>query len=465
MSVNAVEMESDHGAGRRGYLALWRAVPGTVVYVGVAMVLGWAAFAALISGLSAGVGLLVVVVGLAVLVVTMWVARGFAMADTGLLRLTGLPPIPEPEWDRSVDAPAGASVKRFLAPLISARYWAALVHQMIIAPAVATATFVVMVTWLGLGLGGVSYFAWRGPLERADGTTVKSGEVFSGPVQIFGGIPLDIDPSHVVLVEVLISLSVGIVALATLPWIAAGCAHLHYWPARVMLGRWKSDDLVVALREENLAREAAIRAEDRSLHRLERDLHDGPQQRLVRLQMDLAALERRIGDDDGTAALTLAAEARTQAQATLDELRALSSGVAPPLLTDRGLTAALESLAAGCPVPVTLDVEPGLDGLVGAETARALYFVVAELLTNVVKHAGATAAGLTVRRIEPQRLMVQVDDDGRGGARPVPGHGLAGLADRVHGLHGALSVDSPDGAGTRVVVVLDLPEPGPTLNP
>lgn len=452
--------ETRYGA-RRGYRALWRWTPGTVVYVFAGYVLAMVGFSVLIAALAAGVGLLVVVVGVAVLVATLWIARGFALASTGLLRLTGLPPIPEPEWDRSRRGPLDSGLRRFLAPLRSARYWSALVHQLVVQPLLATVSFLVLTAWLSVGVGGLTYFLWRNPLIRLDDANRGGDELFSGPVQLFGGIPTGLDPAYIPAVEYAITLVVGLVLLLTLPWVAAGCAHLHYWPARVMLGRWASDDLAVRLRDENLAREAAIRAEDRSLHRLERDLHDGPQQRLVRLQMDLAALERRIAAADADGATALAAEARAQAQFALDELRALSSGVAPPLLTDRGPAAALQSLAAGCGVPVTADIAPDLDEYLGPETGRALYFVVAELLTNVVKHSGAGSARLSVGRPGEGGLVLEVCDDGRGGARFVDGHGLAGLADRVRGLHGELTVESPAGGPTRVRVELA----PPTLNP
>ena len=113
-----------------------------------------------------------------------------------------------------------------------------------------------------------------------------------------------------------------------------------------MLGRWNSDELAAEVRAEAAARGAAVHAEDVALRRLERDIHDGPQQRLVRLQMDLAALERRAESGDADAAAELAREAQVHAKAALDELRALSSGVAPPLLQDRGLSAALDALVA-----------------------------------------------------------------------------------------------------------------------
>ncbi len=436
------------------YRELWRRTPGTVVFVLVAVVLAWAAFCVLVAGLSAGVALLVVVVGVAVLVATMWVARGTGQAHTGLLRLTGLPPITAPEWDRSARGHAESPVRRFLGPLTSARYWAALAHQLVVAPVITMATAIIVLVWLGLGLGGVSYVAWREPLARLDEANASDGRLFSGPVQLFGGIPVNIDPAHLPLVESLIAAAIGLLCLGTLPWVAAGCAHLNYWPARALLGRWDSDDLVRAVRAENLAREAAVRAEDRSLHRLERDLHDGPQQRLVRLQMDLSSLERRLAADDAVGAAELSREARGHAQAALDELRALSSGVAPPLLTDRGLSAALTALAGACPVPTHTDLPPGLDEAVGPEVARAVYFVVAELLTNVAKHAEATAATVTARVAGDGTLRLDVTDDGRGGAQLVEGHGLAGLADRLRGLHGDLAVDSPPDAGTRAVVTL-----------
>ncbi|WP_256434444.1 MULTISPECIES: sensor histidine kinase [unclassified Leucobacter] len=202
-----------------------------------------------------------------------------------------------------------------------------------------------------------------------------------------------------------------------------------------------------------------MQAEDQSLRRLERDIHDGPQQRLVRLQMDLASAERSL-ERDPEAARALLGEARGQAHDTLEELRALSRGFAPPILQDRGLVAGLESLAARSPIPVEFvrDLSPEL--VLAPEVERSAYFVAAELLTNVAKHSGADGIRLELSDRSDGRagreLVLRVEDNGTGGASFEDGHGLRGLADRLGGLLGELSVESPDGGPTRVTARVPL---------
>jgi signal transduction histidine kinase len=256
-------------------------------------------------------------------------------------------------------------------------------------------------------------------------------------------------------VEVTLYLIAGILFTFTMPWMLGGLARGHHAVAKGMLGRWESDELAAEVRAEAAARGAAVHAEDVALRRLERDIHDGPQQRLVRLQMDLAALERRAESGDTDAAADLAREARGHAKAALDELRALSSGVAPPLLQDRGLAAALDAVATASPLWVQVDVDPAIDRAVSQEVARTVYFVVAELMTNVVKHSGASGVTLraSLRRSAvgaPTHLDVWVVDNGRGGATITSGHGLEGLQERVAGLRGVLVVTSPAGGPTSV---------------
>jgi signal transduction histidine kinase len=174
--------------------------------------------------------------------------------------------------------------------------------------------------------------------------------------------------------------------------------------------------------------------------------------------MDLATVERRVAAGNHEEAVAITKEAQVQAKAALEELRALSRGVAPPLLQDRGLTAALTQLGQDSPLTVTTTLDPAIDEVVPADTARALYFVVAELLTNAAKHSGGRSVELTgsLRYDEPQRLRMTVTDDGHGGATPVDGHGLAGLRERLAGLRGQLTVESPEGGPTRVEVTVPL---------
>ena len=238
-----------------------------------------------------------------------------------------------------------------------------------------------------------------------------------------------------------------------------------------MLGRWPSDDLAAEVRAEAAARGAAVQAEDAALRRLERDIHDGPQQRLVRLQLDLAALERRAAAGDSDAAAQLAREAQVHAKSALDELRALSAGVAPPLLQDRGLAAALAAVAAGSALPVGVDIDPAVDTAVSPEIARTVYFVVAELLANVVKHSGASAATLKAAvRPAVGRARRRCSTSGwstTAAAEPSSeqDHGLDGLRDRVAGLRGVLVVDSAPGGPTTVGAHVPLPPAGQSAAP
>jgi signal transduction histidine kinase len=198
-------------------------------------------------------------------------------------------------------------------------------------------------------------------------------------------------------------------------------------------------------------RNAAVAAEAVALRRLERDIHDGPQQQLVRLNMDLARAQRQLERDPAAARATLG-EAAGLARETLEELRALSRGIAPPVLADRGLAAALAAVAARSPVPVELVVDLPAERLAPV-TENTAYFVVSEALANVAKHSGATTCRVEVARAG-DRLQVVVEDDGAGGAVLAPGHGIAGLADRLQAVDGELTVDSPRGGPTRLTAVL-----------
>src|SRR6478735_3417156 len=427
------------------YGRAWLRTPGSAVYLLAVFVLAMISVSLLASLFWTSVGLLVLVIGLPLMVLTLLIARGFGVTDRFMLQLTGLPAITEPEWNR--DAPDNTGFWATLTrPLRNAHYWSYLTHGMIVTPIISTVSFAITTVWLSVGLGGLTYWFW-GVFLPSGADNGDWGQYVSAAVPwLFGGW----DPWAV---EVVLYLVAGILFTFTMPWVLGGLARGHHAVAKGMLGRWNSDELAAEVRAEAAARGAAVHAEDVALRRLERDIHDGPQQRLVQIQMDLAALERRAEAGDADAAAELAREARGHAKAALDELRALSSGVAPPLLQDRGLAAALDALAAGSPVRVQVEVDPAIDRAVSQEVARTVYFVVAELMTNAVKHSGATAATLraTLRRSTggvPTHLDVWVVDNGRGGALVSAGHGLEGLRERVAGLRGILVIESPLGGPT-----------------
>ena len=214
--------------------------------------------------------------------------------------------------------------------------------------------------------------------------------------------------------------------------------------------------LQARLEELQASRARLVAAGDAERRRLERDLHDGAQSRLVALSLLLRTARRRTGDDDELAGLL--DEAQEELRTSLAELRELARGIHPAVLSRHGLAPALDGLAARAPVPVTL--EAGDAERLPAPVESAAYFVVAEALVNVAKYAGATQASVRVARAG-DRLTVDVADDGVGGADAARGSGLRGLADRLAALDGTLSVESPPGGGTRLRAELPLTASAP----
>jgi len=196
--------------------------------------------------------------------------------------------------------------------------------------------------------------------------------------------------------------------------------------------------------EVRTSRARLVTAADEARRRLERNLHDGAQQRLTALLLSLRVARRQAADDP--ALVRLLDGALEELGAAVVELRELARGIHPEVLTRRGLAAALRIMAARMPFPVDLDVPKAS---CGEQAEVAAYYVVSETLANVAKYAGASQAAVRVSR-EVDRIVVEVEDDGRGGADPAAGTGLSGLADRVAALDGAFSVESPPGGGTRI---------------
>jgi signal transduction histidine kinase len=200
------------------------------------------------------------------------------------------------------------------------------------------------------------------------------------------------------------------------------------------------------------AQQRIIDAADAERRRIERDLHDGAQQRMVAVAVTLGLAEAQLASDPSHAA-RLIAQAREEAQLAVKELRELARGIHPALLSDRGLGAALEALASRAPIPVTVSGVP--EAPLREPVEAAAYFVTAEALTNVAKYARASEASVELAT-EDDCLRVSVRDDGVGGADPSTGSGLRGLCDRVEALDGRLEIESPPGSGTTLTVKLPL---------
>jgi signal transduction histidine kinase len=260
--------------------------------------------------------------------------------------------------------------------------------------------------------------------------------------------------------HVAFAITLGLLFLLTLPLVTRACVAAQAGLGQALL--WDTSALhrrISGLEQErDTARAqtvAAVTAEAAALRRLERDIHDGPQQRLVRLALELGRAQRHF-DSRPEAAREALADALAQTQEALEELRALSRGIAPPILADRGLREALTTLAGRSTVPVELDAGPldeRLDGRLDAAVETAAYFVVAEALTNVAKHSRARRCTVGLRHAGGT-LRAWVTDDGVGGAALDKGHGLSGLDDRVRALGGRLRVTSPGGGPTTVTAEL-----------
>ena len=324
--------------------------------------------------------------------------------------------------------------------------WLDVAYAVAVLPVVLV-TSVVTGLWWFVGVGVATF-----PLRYAPGSLrPEIISVGSAQSHLYVSLGLLSPDEHVAF-----AITLGLLLLGTLPLVTRACVAAQAGLGQVLL----SDMSALYRRIRGLEQErdtaraqtvAAVTAEAAALRRLERDIHDGPQQRLVRLAMELGRAEH-IFDSRPEAARAALADALVQTQEALDELRGLSRGIAPPILVDRGLREALTALAARSTIPVELDAAP-LDRRLDAAVETAAYFVVAEALTNVAKHSQARRCVVGLRHGE-ETLRAWVTDDGMGGAALGKGHGLRGLDDRVHAAGGRLLVTSPRGGPTTITAEL-----------
>ena len=245
---------------------------------------------------------------------------------------------------------------------------------------------------------------------------------------------------------------IGVVLLAVVPRIVHGLAVIGRGMIRLFLSPGREEELSERVEQLTVSRAASVEGAATELQRIERDLHDGAQQRLVALAMDLGlARERLEAGGDPARATELVTKAHEESKLAIAELRELVRGIHPAVLSDRGLDAALSALAARSPVQVDLDAD--LDERPPAAVEAAAYFVVAEALTNVAKHSRARHAWVSITQHDGD-LVVEIRDDGIGGATIAPRGGLSGLRDRVTAIDGRLRIASPEGGPTMIVAEL-----------
>ena len=438
-----------------GYRELWRGVPREFGFHLLTLPLSIIGFTLTVSLFSAGLGTIVTFfIGVVLVIVALYASRVAGTIEIARLEWAGRTPIERPEWQQRTPGFWGW----LRSTLGNGHYWLYLLHTMVVNFIISVVSWSIYITWLATALGGVTYVIWGPFIPRGNRNWNLSQWILERLGLLTGGVDYYV-------MDLLVYAGVGVVFLATLPFVSRGLLVMHDLVARGMLAAFASDALRQQVADVTASRGAAISAEGQSLRRLERDIHDGPQQRLVRLQMDLAAAARAV-DSDPEKGKALIEEARAQSREALEELRALSRGFAPPLLLDRGLVAALESLVDRAVIPTTLLDRVPAHVVLPAEIQRNAYFIASELVTNTGKHSSAISADLVLRtRTAPDGrgtlLELVVTDDGQGGAGLRDGHGLAGVQERLVGLGGFLDISSPAGGPTIVTVSIPLVDDSP----
>jgi signal transduction histidine kinase len=400
------------------------------VYLLLAMFVGLTWHVVLAVGLTLGVGLVVVWVGVFVLALTVLAWRGGAWLERRWVRLMLGVQVAEPYRP----LPAGSLWRRARVLAADPATWKDLAYLVLLGPLGLVWFVITSLLWsVAIVMLTAPLWFWVPPAGPRPG--FDNGE----------NARLLIDT----LPEALLAGVAGAVLCVVAAWAVKAMAAVHGAVAQALLGP-SEQQLQARVEALEASRDRAVEGAEAERRRIERDLHDGAQQRLVALAMDLGMARAKL-ETDPAAATALVGEAHEEAKRALAELRDLARGIHPAVLADRGLDAAISALAARSPVPVGVEVATGR--LPGPVESTA-YFVVAEALTNAAKHAGAAEVGVRISR-HRDLLIVEVMDDGAGGADPAKGSGLRGLADRVAAVDGHLTVTSPPGGPT--VIRAELP--------
>lgn len=408
---------------------VWKAA----VYFPLSFGLGLFWFVALVGGVPLATVSTLLWVGLLLFAVLFMLLRGGSMLDRRLTRLVFEEEIADPY--RPVEA--GTLLGRVRIMITDPATWKDLAFQVVRAPLSFAYFCVSAVGWafvaVCLSIPFIAQLTKPEDKPQMFGRTVENW--WEGAMFVPAGL-------------------LGFVAML---YVIKGMSLAHVALSKALLGPSEKQRLrasAAALNERaahlQASRGRAVDAAEAERRRIERDLHDGAQQQLLAVAMDIGRARTKL-DNDPEAARALIEQAHTGARAAISELRDLARGIYPAILTDRGLSSALSALAARSPVPVSIQAD--LPERPPAVVESIAYFTVAEALTNVAKYAEATHVAVEVTR-DGDQVIVQVRDDGRGGARISPGGGLAGLADRAATIDGTLTVTSPPGGPTILTVSL-----------
>ncbi|WP_245623197.1 sensor histidine kinase [Spirillospora albida] len=405
----------------------------SAAYLAVTFGFGLAWFIGLVVGLSLSTALLIIWVGLPMLATLMVAWRFGAMLERTLARLAFGAEIPSPYRPLP---PGRNPFSKLRSMATDPATWKDLLYLGLLFP-ISIVEFVVSIA-VWASSGGLLILPFIVAFQ-------EGVEVRFGPVSYWAGNPLEALPMTVV----------GAVLAVMAMYVTRVMAIGHMLYARFLLGPSASqaENLRLRKRTEHLqaSRARGVDAAEFERRRIERDLHDGAQQRLLAVAMDIGRARAKL-DDDPDGARALIEQAHSGTKEAISELRDLARGIYPAILTDRGLDPALSGLAARAPVPVEVEVD--LPERPPAAVESIAYFIVAESLANIAKYARATRATVRVAR-DDAWVVVEVTDNGVGGAVAHPGGGLAGLADRAATIDGLLIVDSPPGGPT--IVRADLP--------
>ena len=399
---------------------------GRILYLILAFAFGVVEFCVLVTGISAGLGLAITLIGLPILLAMLYLWRWMAQGERRVIgSLVGVE-IADPYRPPPAHAGHWGLIRSRLADPAT---WKDLLFLLFQLP-LGTLAFAVALAVLSLGGWFLTAPAWYWIDDLQDG----------------GFLVVD------TLWEALLFVPVGaLILFLGIP--ALGALSRGYgWLAAQLLGSNADPELTAEVTDLRDSRARVIAAADNERRRLERDLHDGAQQRLVSLALTLRMAEQSAakGDDQAVELLRRAGE---EAGHALTEMRDLARGIHPAILTNRGLAAAMEDLAGRATVPVEVLAVP--EGRLPEAVEAAAYFVISECLANISKHADATVASVSVQS-DGTTVLVEVADDGIGGVEPDSGSGLQGLTDRVGALDGHLEVTSPPGEGTRVAAHIPL---------